>query len=98
MSIARPLPTTRTTTSSYRERARPALSKPGPRLALVAGTRTRTGSARNVGTAELLGGLDGVGRTERAGAEPPAAGVQDHSSAPGSQQVASRHRVREQPE
>src|SRR4051812_18028356 len=39
---------TRTTTSSYRPRARPSASKPGPRLALVAGTRTRTGAARNV--------------------------------------------------
>ena len=38
-----PSSVTRTTTSSYRLRARPSASKPGPRLALVAGTRTRTG-------------------------------------------------------
>src|SRR5689334_12226894 len=33
---------TRTSTSSYRLSASPSASKPGPRFALVAGTRTRT--------------------------------------------------------
>ena len=37
------------TTSSYRARAAPNASKPGPRLAEVAGTRTRVAAARNVG-------------------------------------------------
>ena len=35
---------THASTSSYRLSASPSASKPGPRLALVAGTRTRTTS------------------------------------------------------
>ena len=51
MSMCSPESATRTTTSSYSPRARPRASKPGPRLALVAGTRTRTAAARNAGPA-----------------------------------------------
>ena len=39
-----PAAVTRALTSSYSASARPSESKPGPRFALVAGTRTRTGS------------------------------------------------------
>ena len=39
---------TRASTSSYRLSASPSASNPGPRLALVAGTRTRTGSSSHV--------------------------------------------------
>src|SRR3954453_9665474 len=46
---------TRTTMSSYSESARPSASNPGPRFALVAGTRTRTGAARNVDFSFAIG-------------------------------------------
>ena len=55
-----------TTTSSYRSSARPALSKPGPRLALVAGTRTCTDApdgrcaARQAAPAQAAAGVDGA--------------------------------------
>ncbi len=51
MSMCSPESATRTTTSSYRPSERPRASKPGPRLALVAGTRTLTAAARNAGPA-----------------------------------------------
>src|SRR5690349_24003558 len=43
--MERPDARTRTSTSSYRLRASPSASNPGPRFALVAGTRTRTAAS-----------------------------------------------------
>src|SRR5207247_3863666 len=48
------VPDTRAVTSSHRHSASPKASKPGPRLALVAGTRTRTGPLTKRGTPMIL--------------------------------------------